>query len=151
MNFISRFTSTYSWYINIMEMHLASLCHKVTNPILAAYSKRFFKTLIVCSSFKQHDATTKFLNNISLKRTFKATYVTQCTVQIRKFSHCSSCLYSSKDEDIENLQGRPVFIFSPYLLSFLFCFNLIHHHHHHFNVHFLPRLIKGMDGYFLTT
>ena len=98
-----------------MKMHLASLCQKVTNPILAAYSKRFFKTSIVCSSFKQPDATI-FLNNISLKRTFKATR-TQCTVQIRKFSRFSQCLYSSKDEDSENLQGRLVFIFSPHLLS----------------------------------
>ena len=25
---------------------------------------------------------------------------------------------------------------------------LLAHHHHHFNVHFLPRSIKGMDGCF---
>ena len=27
---------------------------------------------------------------------------------------------------------------------------MIHGHPHHFNVHFLPRLIKGMDSYFPT-
>ena len=34
------------------------------------------------------------------------------------------------------------------LSAILFCRH--HHHHHHFNVHFLQRLIKGMDGFFRT-
>ena len=29
-------------------------------------------------------------------------------------------------------------------------FSSLHHHHHQLNVHFLPRLIKGMDGCFPT-
>ena len=36
------------------------------------------------------------------------------------------------------------------LLISHFPFHFFTHHHHQFNVHFLPRLIKGMDGCFPT-
>ena len=35
-------------------------------------------------------------------------------------------------------------------MRFVFRSRWHHHHHHHFNVHFLLRLIKGMDGCFQT-
>ena len=121
---------TFAGYLNRMQRVINKLVWKVMGP----RSELSDSSILMISSYLESPSISsfRFLKQLPLKKLI---------------SHCSAC-----SPDLHH--WFYFFIFGIWFYWHLGCYQLginIHNHHHHWsNVHFLPRLIKGMDGCFPT-